>query len=191
MSPGPAKQFDTDLALQKAMQLFWEHGFQGTSLSQLQCEMGIGKKSLYDTFGNKRQLFIKALDFYAVKSLDEVRERLQAPGPILEGLRRLFAHFQGSDCKGCFYGTNMANFDAEDEEIAQRFCRHLKDFENVLAGQLSKAKEMGELNDKVDPIKAAKMLNCLSQGTALTARVTSCSQWREDALDAAFTLLKQ
>ena len=191
MSPGPAKQFDIDLALEKAMQLFWEHGFHGTSLSQLQSEMGIGKKSLYDTFGNKRELFLKALDFYAAKSLDGVRERLAEPGSALGHLRQLFAHFQGEDCKGCFYGTNMANFDVDDAEIAKRFCLHLKNFEQVLSEQLLKAKELGELSEKIEPDEAAKMLNCLSQGTALTARVTSCSQWREDALDAAFALLKR
>ncbi len=65
MTRGPQKQFDTEVALTKAMEVFWEHGYEATSLSALLKNMGIGKKSLYDTFGNKRSLFLKALEYYA------------------------------------------------------------------------------------------------------------------------------
>ena len=61
MSRGPDKQFDPHEALEKAMQLFWTKGYSATGVAELQEQMGIGRKSLYDTFGNKRQLFIKAL----------------------------------------------------------------------------------------------------------------------------------
>ncbi len=54
MSRGPAKQFDPHEALGKAMQLFWAKGYAATGLAELQEQMGIGRKSLYDTFGNKR-----------------------------------------------------------------------------------------------------------------------------------------
>ena len=59
VSKGPDKQFDPDEALEKAMQLFRANGYAATGMAELQTQMGIGRKSLYDTFGNKRQLFIR------------------------------------------------------------------------------------------------------------------------------------
>jgi len=57
MSRGPEKQFDPEVALEKAMEVFWAQGYEAASLSQLLKCMEIGRKSLYDTFGNKRSLF--------------------------------------------------------------------------------------------------------------------------------------
>ena len=54
MTRGPQKQFDTEVALTKAMEVFWAQGYEAASLSELMKNMGIGKKSLYDTFGNKK-----------------------------------------------------------------------------------------------------------------------------------------
>lgn len=57
MNRGPDKQFDCEVALSKAMDVFWARGFEAASLSELLEQMGIGRKSLYDTFGNKRSLW--------------------------------------------------------------------------------------------------------------------------------------
>ncbi len=65
MARGPEKQFDPEEALKKAMKLFWAQGYAATGMAELQSAMGIGRKSLYDTFGNKRQLFIKTLQLYS------------------------------------------------------------------------------------------------------------------------------
>ena len=191
MTPGPQKQFDTTLALEKAMHVFWQHGFAGASLSQLLCEMGIGKKSLYDTFGNKRSLFLKALDLYASRSLESVKEKLAQPGPVLKNLKQLFLSFHESECKGCFYGTNMADFDLSDKEVSDRFCLHLKNFENVLTEALERAVNNGEMSPKTSPQKAARLLSCLAQGTALVGRVGECPQRYQDALSSVFELLNE
>ena len=60
MTRGPDKQFDPEEALGKAMELFWAKGYASTGLAELLEVMGIGRKSMYDTFGNKRQLYLKA-----------------------------------------------------------------------------------------------------------------------------------
>ena len=58
------KAFDEDTALMRAMELFWEQGYAGASLTQLTASMGISRQSLYDTYGDKHGLFLKALDRY-------------------------------------------------------------------------------------------------------------------------------
>lgn len=80
MTRGPCKQFDTEVALTQAMEVFRAHGYEAASLSELLKRMGIGKKSLYDTFGNKESLFLKALEHYAQATIRGIRDRLAAPG---------------------------------------------------------------------------------------------------------------
>ncbi|PSB60962.1 TetR/AcrR family transcriptional regulator, partial [filamentous cyanobacterium CCP1] len=115
MSRGPEKQFDPEVALAKAMEVFWARGYEAASLAELLEHMGIGKKSLYDTFGNKRLLFLKALDHYAQTEVKSIRDKLLAPGSPLENLEQVLKHLQqrhslpGS--QGCMLGTNIADFD--------------------------------------------------------------------------------
>ncbi|TDC04009.1 TetR/AcrR family transcriptional regulator, partial [Streptomyces sp. 8K308] len=61
---GRPRGFDADEALERAMLVFWEHGYEGASLATLTEAMGISAKSMYAAFGNKEQLFRKALERY-------------------------------------------------------------------------------------------------------------------------------
>ena len=75
--------YNTDDALQRATELFWSQGYGATSIDQLLVVMGLSRSSLYHAFGDKRELFIKAMDFYAVQ-MDPFLEALQfATDPIL------------------------------------------------------------------------------------------------------------
>ena len=81
MARGPDKQFDPEIALDKAMQLFWAKGYSATGLTELLETMEIGRKSLYDTFGNKRALYIKALDRYSQTTVGKLYRGAQRPRP--------------------------------------------------------------------------------------------------------------
>lgn len=191
MSPGPQKQFDTEEALEKAMVVFWRNGFAGSSLSELLSEMGIGKKSLYDTYGNKRDLFLKALDLYSKRSNQAIKEKLNKPGSPLDNLLEFLDGLHQAECKGCFLGTNMADFDLTDKEVAFRICRHLKNFESALEDTLKKAQLAGEIRPELNTGDLASMLSCLCQGTSLVSRVGSCTSRQDQALAAVSQILKQ
>ncbi len=88
MTRGPDKQFDPEIALDKAMQLFWAKGYAATGLNELLETMEIGRKSLYDTFGNKRALYVKALHRYSQTVVGEIDRELNNPDrPALENVR--------------------------------------------------------------------------------------------------------
>ena len=88
MARGPDKQFDPEIALERAMQLFWAKGYASTSLNELLATMEIGRKSLYDTFGNKRALFIRALYRYSHAIVSEIDSGLNnTDRPALENVR--------------------------------------------------------------------------------------------------------
>ena len=74
------KTFDPDAAATEAMETFWERGYAATSVNDLLAEMGLNRGSLYDTFGDKKQLFLAALDKYQAQRAHELREMLDRPG---------------------------------------------------------------------------------------------------------------
>jgi len=78
---GRTRSFDEDVALERAMRLFWQQGYEGTSLEDLTSTLGIAKPSLYAAFGNKRSLFTKAMDRYTREGARGLPTRSTSPGP--------------------------------------------------------------------------------------------------------------
>ncbi len=195
MTRGPAKQFDTDVALEAAMNVFWEHGYEASSLSELLKKMGIGKKSLYDTFGNKESLFLKALEHYSRTTLSDLRSRLAAEGSPLGNLKQLLKdwqtmHSQPGSC-GCMLGTNIADFNTNDEAIAKVLRHYLQQVENLFSKTLKSAQAQGELRSDANPRNLARLLLCTTQGIALLGRVMDEDSTLEGAMNAAILLLDE
>lgn len=194
MTRGPQKQFDPEVALTKAMEVFWAHGYQAASLSELLKTMGIGKKSLYDTFGNKQSLFLKALEHYAQTTIRDMRDRLSGDGSPLGNLTQLLLewqemHSQPGSC-GCMLGTNIADFNTEDEAVAKVMRGYLRQVEDVFCATLTRAQVAGEVNSTVNPRDLARLLLCTTQGMALLGRVMDDDTTLEGTVQAALCLLK-
>ncbi|RUS98007.1 hypothetical protein DSM106972_082260 [Dulcicalothrix desertica PCC 7102] len=195
MSRGPNKQFDPEVALSKAMEVFWARGYEAASLSELLDVMGIGKKSLYDTFGNKHSLFLKALEYYAKTEVKLMRDQLLAPGSPLENLEIVLQNLQqmhslpGS--KGCMLGTNIADFNTSDEEIASTLRRYLQDVEDAFCTAITRAQEVGELKQVAKPRDLARMLLCTTQGMALLGRTVDTEALLVSTVQAIMALLKE
>src|SRR5215469_8571574 len=79
MPSGRTRQFDVDEALDRALEVFWARGYEGATLPELTRAMGINRPSLYAAFGNKEQLFRKALDRYQTGPQSFLAEALQQP----------------------------------------------------------------------------------------------------------------
>src|ERR671918_521967 len=76
---GRPREFDLDEALERAMEVFWRQGYEGTSLGELTAAMGINRPSLYAAFGNKEALFRKALDRYVDERMAFIRAAIEEP----------------------------------------------------------------------------------------------------------------
>ncbi|MEM6885167.1 MAG: TetR/AcrR family transcriptional regulator [Verrucomicrobiota bacterium] len=189
MKPGPEKQFDPEAALTAAMGVFRSRGYQAASLTELTQAMGIGKKSLYDTFGNKRALFLQSLELYAVTSTSAMRECLLTNPSPLAGLKKLMQQWKEMHTKpgsqGCMFGTNMADFDSSDQEVAGILSSKLSAIEDVFYEALQKAIKLGEISNKLDPRQTAQMLICLTQGFALIGRIQDQPAQVGSAVDSA------
>ena len=175
MSRGPNKQFEPEVALQRAMEVFWARGYEAASLAELLQNMGISRKSMYDTFGNKQSLFLKALDQYAQTRLRSIREQLLASGSPLRNIEQLLQSMQKTHgkpgSKGCMLGTCTADFNTSDVEIAPILRSYYHKLEDIYYEAISKAQAAGELNPKASARDLARMLLCTTQGMALVGRV--------------------
>src|SRR5438093_12545846 len=84
------KSFDEDVVLDQAVELFWERGYDGTSLADLEAHLGLGRQSLYNTFGDKQALFLKALERYRRDAAQGPIAHLAAPGAGFADIRKYF-----------------------------------------------------------------------------------------------------
>jgi TetR/AcrR family transcriptional repressor of nem operon len=195
MSRGPEKQFDPEVALAKAMEVFWARGYEAASLSELLARMGIGRKSLYDTFGNKRSLFLKTLEHYAQTTIKSIRNQLSAPGSPLTNLKSVLQDLQRTHAapasKGCMLGTNIADFDTNDQEIAFVLRSYLQEVEDAFCRAILRAQQAGELSHTMKPRDVAQMLLCIMQGMALVGRVLEDETLLKGTVEATLSLLKR
>ena len=87
------KEFDQERALHRAISIFSQKGFAATSTDELMRAMEVGRQSMYDTFGDKRALFLKALEVYVSENVRAINVELRAPGSPLAAIRRALVHF--------------------------------------------------------------------------------------------------
>ena len=194
MSRGPRKSFDPEVALEKAMQLFRARGYAATGLSDLLEAMGIARKSLYDTFGGKRDLFVRALELYARKELGALEQTLCTAGSPLENIRRVLDRWQAvhgeKDSPGCLLGNNTAHFDVGDQEMRALLDRHYRDLERAFRTALTRAQMAGELGDAADADDLACLLVAATQGLALVSRTRDDGALARGAVRAVLSALE-
>ena len=190
---GRPREFDRDEVLDRAMQLFWDHGYEGTAVSDLVEHLGIGRQSLYSTFGDKRRLFDEALSRYAETELQTVIAMLDGPGPPLGNIQAVMQRWQemaeSGHKRGCLFGNTAAELAAHDEELAQRLAQQFRRLEDAFARALRRAKKEGELSEDKDPRALARFIVTLSQGLAATSAILRPAYVR-DVISTAADLLR-
>ena len=175
MTRGPDKQFDREQALDKAMEVFWAQGYEATGVTELLQEMGIGRQSMYDTFGNKRSLFQEALRRYADEYAGRMITILEAPGSPLGNIDNLFDFWQEMlrerGACGCLMGNTAAELGPHDPEMAAALRFGFERLEQALANTFRRAQAEGELAVDLDADALASLLVVTGQGTALVSKL--------------------
>ncbi|MEV6909011.1 TetR/AcrR family transcriptional regulator [Amycolatopsis sp. NPDC051071] len=169
------KEFDVDAACEAAIELFWRQGYEATSVSDLVAELGIGKASLYATFGTKHELYLTALNRYIARGDERFVEDFAGPGPALAGVRRLIGRYLAeildeSGRKGCFVVNAAMELMPRDPEVARVVERSWDRLELALRMALSRAKAQGELVPGADPETLAGFLLTVLQGMRVLSK---------------------
>jgi len=183
---GRHREFDTEKALDAALAVFWAKGFEGASYADLTAATGVARPGLYAAFGNKEEMFLKALDRYEqlfmgffpaalaeARSVDVARLALRGAAEV---------HTGACTPAGCL-GINGALACSDDaESIRIRLAHRRRSAEAVLAERFVRAKNDGDLRADADPAALARFVMTLSQGMSVQAKAGAT---REQLLEVA------
>ena len=170
---GRPREFNHDEALDKAMHVFWKRGYEGASLAELIDTLGINKPSLYAAFGNKEELFRKALARYSHCSVAYVGEAMQAPTArqTAEAFLIKSAEFltDASHPKGCMIVQGALSCSPDATLIHQELIRHRNGYENLLQTRFERAQIEGDLSKEANATQLAKYIATVHQGMSVQA----------------------
>jgi AcrR family transcriptional regulator len=170
---GRPREFCLDEALTAALRVFWRHGYEGASMAELTAEMGITKPSLYAAFGNKEQLFHKALDLYEREKLAYMRTAMDAP--TARGVAERLLHgalemqMGDGDPKGCLGVISVSACGVEAESIKAEVVARRAPSEKALIERFERAKAEGDLPETLEPEALVRYLFALMQGLSVQA----------------------
>ncbi|MEU3350776.1 helix-turn-helix domain-containing protein [Streptomyces sp. NPDC037389] len=188
------KEFDPDAALQSALELFWERGYEATSMADLVERLGIARASLYATFGGKHDLYLKALARYGEQRNPRIVAELSQPGPALPAVRALVRRFADEAAgdtprRGCFVTNTAVELGPRDTAAARRVEEAWHHMETALTSALIRAAAQGELPGDRDPVALARMLLVFLQGLRVVGRLDTGPTLPRDAAEQVLTLL--
>lgn len=173
MARGRPRAFDEREALEKAMQLFWSRGYERTALADLLVEMQISRQSLYDAFGNKRTLFIRAVEHYRDCHLQDGLALLSQDGSPLANVTAFVRFFErlASGERGCLVANAMVEVAPHDEEIGALLRDILERVETAIRLALERARARGELPESKSPLRLSRALASAVIGLAVTGKL--------------------
>lgn len=170
---GRPRVFDKDEALDKVMQIFWNRGYEGASIAELTETLGINKPSLYAAFGNKEELFKKALSRYAAGPVSFVRDAVNEPTArkVAESFLFKAAEFltKPSQPKGCMIVQGALSSGESADLVKNILINYRNSYENLLAERFEKARLEGDLPENAVAKDLAKYLAILHQGMSVQA----------------------
>ena len=149
------KQFDERQALVSAMLVFWDKGYEATSINDLEQAMGLKRTSIYNAFGNKSALFEQVMSCYKESVMAALFAALDGAPDIREGVRRLLngaldIHFDEDNPGGCLVVLSLMESGQHDEQSLASMQQTIQNLKSALQQRLSKAKKSGELSKNLD-----------------------------------------
>jgi TetR/AcrR family transcriptional repressor of nem operon len=146
------KEFDPEVALDRAMTLFWEQGYAKTSMQDLVARMGIHKRSMYDTFGDKRALYLKALDRYG-ETVEQVNvaaaERKTDSRAALRGLFE--SALPGEHPLGCLSVNTATELALRDPDAAARVEKSFARQQQLVLDLVRRGQQAGQIATRHEP----------------------------------------
>jgi TetR/AcrR family transcriptional repressor of nem operon len=190
------REFDTGQVLQRAMELFWERGYEATSVQDLVDRTGVNRSSLYSAWGDKQGVFLAVLDLYRDRVVGRRLGDLEQPDSALAEVRGYFEGLaQTGPGERIRHGCLMTNSAVEqaprDAVSARRIRAHLERMEGAFRGALDRARERGEIGRDTDVDDLARYLTGSAQGLGVMARAGSSMASLEGVVRGVLATLAQ
>lgn len=191
------KEFDEEQALAAALEVFWEKGYEAASVQDLTERMGIQKASLYNTFGDKHALFVRALAAYSSETLEWYREQLERAGPVRATLVTLFHELtdgcedEEDDCRGCLCVNSAIELAPHDPAIATLLEQHNQTQEDLFRRALVRAQQAGEIPAALDCLATARYLLNVIAGLGVAHKAGASRDRLHDIVRISLTVLER
>lgn len=194
-SSGRPRQFKIEDAVRDAMNVFWTRGYHATSLTDLLDGTGLSKGSLYKAFGDKKSLFLRALDCYAEAGLEELSETLAAPGSVKSAIRAALAIYVplsagNTGRRGCMVMATAAEMLPHDPEVGACVQSTFRRIQALLASAVRRGQDMSEIASDQDPHDVARFLTCQIEGMRLLGKVGATKREMAAVVEAAMRSLE-
>jgi len=168
------KSFNVDTAIEDAMQVFWDKGYEQTSVTDLLAGTGLNKGSLYNAFGGKKQLFVKALQKYDEErramfaELEALDDPQQAIGKLFDNIVATTVADAGH--KGCFLFNTALQINMHGEEVSGIVTKGVKEIEAFFRRSIEVGQARGQIPKELVAEDTAKALLAMIVGIRLLGR---------------------
>jgi len=189
------KAFDETVALEKAMELFWQQGYHATSYGQLVAHMGVNRASLYNTFGDKQALFDKAVKQYTSQNLISIKAFLLTQASVIEGLKALIIESLEEDLKedgpkGCFVVNTATELQKGDEQTLKSLLGHKENSEALFTEFIRRGQQDGEISSKQSAEQLAEYIFALYGGVKVMVKLKPERAYLHSLLETGLSVLK-
>lgn len=191
---GRPREFDMDEALDRAIRVFCEQGYNATSIGDLIDATGLASGSIYKAFHDKRSVFLAALDRHVLLRKEQIAAAARSSKPARERLADVLAFFVESSKgaegrRGCMIVGSAVELAIVDREVAARIGASLGKNEAFIAGLIREGQADESISKNVDPEQTARVMVCLTQGLRVVGKSGRAPQDTEAAVDIAMKLL--
>ena len=171
MPSGRMRQFDVDAALDRALEVFWARGYEGATLPELTRTMGISRPSLYAAFGNKEQLFRKALDRYQTGPMSFLAKALRKP-TARDAVEAIFSGFirmqrDRNQARGCLIVSGALACGEEAESVRRELSRLRQAIVTTLRSRFERGVQDGDLPAGTNCAALARYVATVLNGLAV------------------------
>ncbi|MDF2680447.1 MAG: transcriptional regulator, TetR family [Brevibacillus sp.] len=190
---GRSKEFNKEHVIHKAMLVFWEKGYEATSIPDLLKAMGLSRSSLYETFVDKQTLYVEAMQHYK-KTNQKKRNLLVNASSAKTGIRQYFdqhitSAFDEDLPKGCLITNAALGFDSPDEQLHKLIRDSFDELEKAFFELLSKGQQTGEIDSKKDSKALSHLLLNLNHSINVVSKVKTDKKIIYDMMNTVIEML--
>ncbi|WP_339179224.1 TetR/AcrR family transcriptional regulator [Paenibacillus sp. FSL H8-0317] len=170
-----SKEFEESVVLDKAMRLFWEQGYEKTSMTDLVNHMGIHRKSLYDTFGDKHTLYLKTVDLYDHQMSSALATGVEHSQTATEALQFIFSsliHSEEHPASGCFIVNSTVELAARDDDMNNRSIEMFANTEKLIKDIIVWGQQEDEFTTEYNAEVLAEYLHNVGVGLRVMAKTS-------------------
>ncbi|MDR3418942.1 MAG: TetR/AcrR family transcriptional regulator [Nevskia sp.] len=192
---GRPRAYDPQEALGQAMQVFWDNGYAATSMDELGAATGMNRPSLYGAFGDKREIYLKAVQQYREQGAAAFQQLLDGSRPVREELRRLYRALVsvyvdgGKGGRGCFLIGTALTEAVSSPVVREVFAESLRGLDRAFEQRLRLAQRNGELGAAADPVALGRLASAIVHTLAIRSRAGEPQRTLERDIDAAVELI--